>query len=220
MTEPLTGQELRILTWIEMYWHVHKEFPSVEAFKKEYPKIDYLKFLGKQSLQRALSNRGIEIAFDGAVCKNGLTDTQIAAILTVVNVADKRSFNMKLKTLGVTPTRWSGWMKDKKFKEFYTSTAGANFEEALPRVQDGLLRAAEQGIPSAVKLYMDLTGRTADNDPTIRNLKLAITKLIESVQNHVKDPEILRRIEADFMQISKNEEPEVHPAVRQIANTI
>lgn len=204
----LTGKELEAINFIEYYWHLNEQFPNLEAFKQEFPNFEFEEAIKKESFRTALSNRGIEIP-NGTLKQNntGLTDAQVAAVLTVVNTADRRSFNTKIKSLGITPTRWAGWMKDEKFKKFYHGTASSEFQDALPTVQKGLLKSAEEGSPAAVKLYMELTGRAVEAEPMIRNLKLAITRLVESIQIHVKDPEILRKIEADFALISKGEAP-------------
>jgi hypothetical protein len=89
-------------------------------------------------------------------------------------------------------------MKDPKFKEFVLSNSTKDFEESLHLAQQGLIRAIDRGETHAIKFYYELTGRHDSNTSSVGNIKVVLAQIIEAIQRHVKDPEVLRSISNDF----------------------
>lgn len=208
---PMTYPMLQGLRIIELNWHKHGKFMPPNDFDLEAA-------LDNPSFIRALANRGIslprsevQIKLDEALGipeHHNLTAQQTAAVLTVVNYSDKRSRNAKLKELGVSVSTWNGWLKDPKFNEYFMDLANKQFAQALPTAQEQLVRAMENGKVEAIKFYMDLQGKGPGSaDAQGHNVRMVLQKLIEVLQLHVQDPEVLGAIGIDFDRVLKGEAP-------------
>jgi len=192
---------LRGLSYIEQYWHSHGEF-------RMPPNFDWNKAYENESFRYGLKIRGITPPVGlrtGAPV--GLTDEQMAAILTVLDWEDKRTRARKLHDLGIKTSTWNGWMKDPEFRDYVMSLTVNQMQDALPVAHESLIKAMEKGSTEAIKFFMELTGRHTGDSATMQNVRMVITKLIESIQRHVKDPEVLANIQTDFELILRGGEP-------------
>jgi hypothetical protein len=201
--EPLTLDEIKLVNKVEQYWHIKREFPPEDFFDNKL-------ILNKPAFKRAMSMRGILMPSPD----NDLSSEQMAAILVITNYLDKRSQAAKLKSLGVTPQQWQGWLKDHKFKTYLHNISSSTFEDALPTAYEGLLKKVEAGDVNAVKFYMEVTGRYTEDAGQVQNLKIIVARLIEVIQRRVKDPELLRAISSDFNTVLTGGEAVVHEAVQ------
>lgn len=200
---PLSTEQLEVIAYIEEYWHRNSRFPPVGQIEKNYPEFDLVNSLTHETFRLALHNRGIKAPSVGDAV--GLTPEQVAAIVTVINIEDKRPRHVKLKELGITPARWAGWLKQVEFKEFLHDMSQTQFDDVLHIAHEGLLKAVDRGDTNAVKLYMELTGRHTPVTETQQNLKLILARVVESIQRHVKDPVLLQAIANDFELIMRGE---------------
>jgi hypothetical protein len=107
--------------------------------------------------------------------------------------------------LGVTLAQWNAWKKQKHFRDFLNSQLTDDFETSLDRALSGLLKGVDSGNPRSVELYMELTGRQPTENE--RNYRLAISRIVECVTRHVKDPNIIRAISEDFEKIERGLDP-------------
>lgn len=198
---PLTSAELEIINWVEYYWHRNSAFPPLNKFREKYgDKFSLEELVNKQSFRKAMTNRGISLPI-GAERPEELTEEQLAAIIAVTNFMDKRSQYSKLKSLGISTTKWNGWLKNKDFKEYLHKLSASNFTDSIHVVQEGLLKKAETGDVNAVRFYYELTGRYSGQDSELENLKVVLARLGEILQIHIKDPELLRLIANDFQAV-------------------
>lgn len=195
----MTNWMLQGLCKIEQDWHRYREFRIPNGF-------DIEEAYANESFRYGLKVRGITppvgLRAGGPV---GLTEEQTAAILTVLNWEDKRSRARKLQELGIKTATWNGWMKQPEFRDYVLQLTNSQIHDALPVAHESLLKAMQDGKTEAIKFYMELTGRDTNN--TLENVKLIITRLIESIQRNVKDPAVLERIQQDFEMILKGENP-------------
>lgn len=207
---PLTLEQLRFVNWAEQYWNLHKKFPPVGTYKAKYPSID----LSDDLVQLALSNRGIILPM-GEEVPSELTSEQVAAVSLILDYGDKRSHNVKLRSLGITPTKWHGWLKNEIFKNYLHSLSANGLEDALHVAHTGLLNATERGDVSAIKYYMELTGRFTEEAGQNQNFKVMVHRLGEAIQRHVKDPEVINMIAADFEIIMQGKVPNSVPVLNR-----
>lgn len=209
--KPMTTEMLEGLRVIELNWHDKSKFIPPVGFK-------LYEALQNDSFRRALTNRGIRLPKGGAeeeedslslpVDLTSITQQQTAAVLTVVNFNDKRTRNVKLRDLGISVTTWNGWMKDPAFKNFYFNQATQQFGDALPAAQEALVRAMEAGKVEGIKYYMELMGKgPASTESSGHNVRMVIQKLVEVLQLHVQDPDVLGAIGLDFDRVLKGEIP-------------
>jgi len=198
---PLSPLELEIVNWVEYYWHRNSEFPPLKNFIDKFGKdFSLQKLVDKQAFRNAMKNRGIALPL-GAETPEELTSEQLAAILTVTDYLDKRTQASKLKSVGVSTTKWNGWLKNPAFKEYLHSVSSAGFTDALHTAQEGLLKRVEAGDVNAIKFYMEATGRYSGESGQLENIKVVLAKLGEILQIHIKDPELLRAIATDFQTV-------------------
>lgn len=221
--EPMTPEQIRVVNYIEQHWHGSDTFPPVGRIKQRFPDLDLDATLKHETFRYALTMRGIDAPVGvvdnnySMIAPDELTKEQLAAITVMLNFNDTRSRTAKLKDLGISATQWAGWMKNKAFKEYVHDLSANNFQDALNVAHEGLLKSVDRGDTNAVKLYMELTGRYTAESTQMGNIKMVLAKLVESIQRHVTDPEVLRAIERDFEATLQGKPVEVP---RQLDRTI
>lgn len=210
----------KTVPWIESFWHAHKRFPSDSELLTQFnfggvaagaaggkAELDLLQRLKlTKEFRAALKVRGIEgwnpLDSSGAqLDASALTPEQIATISVLANIADTRPMNVKLVALGVTPEQLNGWMSDPTFNRSLAARADETLGNIYPEAVNSLNRRVKQGNTTALKFYFELTGRA--QTPEQINLRLAMQHLIESVQKHVKDPDVLQAIARDFQAVQQ-----------------
>lgn len=204
----LTVRDRNVLSWIETTYHTTHHFPTALQIQASWPKtfptvpdVDF--WLTQPPVKQALSNRGLSSSKSEAPSQ--LSEAQAAALLVVANLSDRRSLQAKLKSLGLTLTQWNAWKKQPKFREFLHSQLTDDFETSLDRALSGLLRSVDSGNPRSIELYMELTGRQPTENE--RNYKLAISRIVECITRHVKDPRTRQLIAEDFDKIERGIDP-------------
>lgn len=165
-------------------------------------------FVHEPAFRLALLKRGLPDP--KTVNDNGiqfrLSERQLAAI-TVISSAgmDRRPYLTRLAEFipPVAPEELANWKKQPVFRERLQSEVDAAFYNAntdatmnltrLISAPDGELNNVNL---SAIKFYYEITGRA--EAPETQNLKAALQATIESVQKHVKDPELLKSISEEI----------------------
>lgn len=195
-------KDMKVLVWIEQYHLRVGEFPNRELLSRQFPDFDLEANLKNEVFLNALKNRGIKLPSSD----DNLSNEQVAAIAAVANfVADGRSLRAKLKDLGISPTKWQGWMRQKEFKTFLHDLTGNNFKDSLHVAQEGLLRSVERGNTDAIKFYLEATGQY--QSPETQNIKIILSRIMEAITINVKDPDVVRAIAADFERIMTGQPP-------------
>lgn len=204
---PMTFEQLKAVNWIEEWWLRKHEFPPVGPMKDFLPNFDLKEALKNEVFLAALSNRGIKLP-QADTSPQQLTNEQLAGIAVMSNFRDTRSPTAKLKSIGVSWTKWHGWMRDKYFKEYLQDLCAVNFEDSLDVAQRGILTAVEKGSVEAAKFYLEITGRYTPQSQEVANIKLVLARILEAIQIHVKDQNTLRAISSDFEKILQGGVPE------------
>lgn len=200
---PLTALQQRVIGWINERWMAGLGFPSDNLVYKRFPEFDLKESLQHDIFLKALHNRGIILPS----VHDELTNEQLAAISVVCNFADQRSRSAKLRSLGITATKWQGWMKNKSFKKYLHDLSATNFQDNVHVAHEGLLKAVDRGSVDAIRFYLESTGRYTQSSAESQNIKIILARVIESIQKHVKDPNVLRAIAQDFELIMAGKAP-------------
>lgn len=215
----LTANEQTALHYIESFWFEHRRFPTDDNLPENF---DLKHSLSKEPFRRALFERGItppRKRLNKSKAAPELTEEQMAAIIAVINHADKRSIRSKLETMGLTLTQWQGWLRNPTFRDKLHTVSTENFEDAIHHAHTGLVTAMDRGEVNAIKLYLELSGRQKDTDPTLKNFKMVVGRIIESLQFRLRDyPELMQYIQADMELIFEGRQPDY--SVKAIAETI
>jgi hypothetical protein len=132
----------------------------------------------------------------------GLTSRQIAAAAVMLNLTDRRSDEKKLRDIGVSTEEFSTWMQNNEFAEYMRQRSELLVSNSIHEAHMGLLRGVRQGNTASIKLYYELTGRYNPNEENQVNIRLLIGKMLEVIQAHVKDPNVLNALAVDFSQLA------------------
>lgn len=218
MGTKLTPLKWDIICFAEQYWRANKCFPSFGEFAAEFNMTQHeaMGELRDETIRKHLAARGIDWDQETPTETSAnsrrtgrakrLSDIQVAAVSTILNPADRRSVNSKLESLGIPASTYQGWKKSKLFMDYMTQQGEELFGENMPEVHNALTTRAIEGDTRAIKQLYEVSGRyrPGQND-NLNNVKMMIIKLVEVVQSHVTDPEVLQKIAADFHRITENE---------------
>jgi hypothetical protein len=189
-------KEKNFISYCERFYFLEdRGFPTPEqaALALSYSVSEIHFFLQNRTVQEALESRGLNWHVAEKQSKN-LSPTQVACAITVMNFADIRSNERKLSDLGVLPQQWQAWLNDPIFKSYLNSVADRNLENIRPEAITEFIKLVRQGDFQALKYYFEVTGEFSQNNQQILNLQVVIQRIIEAVQEEVKDAAILGRI--------------------------
>lgn len=192
----LTPLHRNLLNFIEHYWYQNQCYPSTPALAR-WAKDTDITFKAMRDLEFELSNYLGQRGITQRDQTSRLTDIQLASANLILNVMDRRSQLNKLKSLGVTPTQWQGWLKQKAFADYLKNRTGEMFEENLHMAHLGLMKSVEDGNATSLKLFYEMTGVYRSDSP-VANVQVILAQIIEVIQREVPDAEIQRRIAAGF----------------------
>ena len=151
--------------------------------------------LSTPEAQKMLTARGIS-----PESQSFLLPEQIAAANVMLDYADSRSQAQKLRALGVTSAKWTGWLADPIFSRYYKSRAESLLDQAgVGEAHTALLKQVTKGNVQAIKLAYEVTGRHRDS--TSLNVEFFLQRVIEIIQLHEKDPLVLSKIAEDFKHL-------------------
>lgn len=206
-----------IITFCEEFWRANKFFPSIQEIVKgvDQPETQVNIWLNDEVTKKHLDARGINPRKrqltnkekEGPLRQRGvnrLSDRQLAAIVTILNPADNRVPEQKLKSLGISVATYNGWKKNEHFVNFMAQQAEELYGEYMPEIANSLITNAVNGDFKSQKFLYEVTGRyrPAENNQEIADVKFLIIRLIEVIQKHVKDPLVIQAIAEEVKQIT------------------
>lgn len=207
----LTKVEKELVNFYELQWHLRHHIPTAQEvashLKIDYSSVRY--YLKRPPVQTALKKRGVKWE---QTSQEDLTPEQVATAIVMSNFADTRPNDVKLDQLGVNPSEYYAWLNDPQFKNMVENLADQNIKNIKPTAIGELTKKINQGDWNAVKYYLDVTGALNNDAPQSEQL---IKMLVEIIQRHIKDPEIISAIAQDFKLASANRTLEViaHPQI-------
>lgn len=188
----------RFMPWVESYWHEHKHYPSSSDFVGRFgftaEQVSLLN--GSKFWLQALDRRGIARPDRNT---DFLSAKQVAAIAIITNFQDTRNPVARLAQIDVTEEELNGWYSNPAFKAELSRRAEDVFENIAPDATVELARAIKRGNFQAIKFYYEITGQASS--PEVVNMKKVIQILVETVQEHVKDPAVLQAISAKIEMV-------------------
>lgn len=192
------------INFIERYHSVAGVLPPDDAI------IEYLKITkGHQNINsvsmiilreneffiRSMNSRGIPLS-------DTLTSRQMAAASIMLNLVDRRSDEKKLRDLGISTEEWATWMQNNNFASYMRDRSEALVANSLHEAHMGLMRGVRQGSTSAISLYYKLSGRYDPDQENQVNVRMLIGRILEAIQKHVQDPEVLNRLAVEMSQLA------------------
>ncbi len=191
----LTAKEHKLIDYYELKWHLGSAVPTVtevaEYLKTTVTEVNY--FLTRPKVKQALDKRGVPWRKNS---RENLSPEQIAAAMTVMNFIDTRSIEAKLDQLGIEPATYYAWQKDPQFKNLLAELSDINLGNIRPTAIAEFGKKVTEGDWRAIRYYMDASGELTNNDMPASEVMLRM--LIEIIQKHVKDPQIISAIARDI----------------------
>src|SRR5678815_650035 len=224
----LDDWDRQLLNYIEQYWFTNPGyFPSEKALTN-WGKIggfdlQQIKLRIAEKVEPYLKYRGIRKednkTIQGIISSQLLDARQIAAANLILNYADKRTTDAKLKALGVSPTEWYGWQRQASFGNYLAQRTSDLLEDNKHEANLGLLRAASRGDTNALKLFYQMTGQVkTEETEQYQNLKVVMARFFEMLQLKIKDRELLADI-ADSFEAMINGSNAVERVLESIGET-
>lgn len=213
----ISKDEQRLVDYYELQWAFRHHVPTIEEsatqLKLKQTEVNY--FLTRTPVVKALNSRGIPWEQHS---QSELTATQVAAAVTMMNFTDTRDNDTKLDQLGVNPTQYYAWLNDPQFKNLIDNLADQNLKNIRPTAIGEFTKLINKGDWNAIKYYLDVTGTvTSNNAPQGEQL---LKVIVEIIQRHVKDPEIIIAIAQDVKLASANRTLEVATTPPQITSSV
>lgn len=191
--------------FIERYHSVAGLFPEdsdiIEYLKinkgfTELNSVSIINLKENEFFLKSMEARGIPVD------NSSLTARQMAAASLMLNLTDRRSDEKKLRDLGISTEEWTTWMQNKNFAKYMQDRSEALIANSLHEAHMGLMRGVRQGNTSAIGLYYKMTGRYDPDQENQVNVRLLIGRILEAIQKHVRDPEVLNRLAVEMSQLA------------------
>jgi hypothetical protein len=183
----------------DAYWRWWREKGSVPreiviATENRWDITDVHNIVSRPEFVRKMRRRGIEITDDWQ-----LSSEQWRAICHVTDTSKKGSIQTKLRDIGIPWELWRSWNVNPVFRENYEALANEILQHSLSDINAGLVKRATSGDVNAIKFFYELTGRyrPGQNDAN-QNVMSVLVQVVEIIQKHVRDPEVLNKIAMDF----------------------
>lgn len=187
----------KAMPWFETFWHKYHRYPKPDEIMGHFKfTLEQIQLLNIAPFWvKSCERRGIRLPD-----KQSLSVEQVAAISLITNFSDRRSIPAKCAALGITEEQLNGWYADAEFQRELAIRAESSFDHSFPEVQASFIKQIQKGNFQAIKFYYEITGRAVT--PEQQNLKIALLKIQEAVQKHVKDPEVLAAIAAELRPVA------------------
>jgi hypothetical protein len=207
-TEPqLSSLDLKLVDLLEQYWLIHGKVPTVAQIEEMGIDGTYFKkCMVKGAFRHQLITRGvgIENPDDPKLTDWALDGKQLAAANIMLDLLDNRSRKRKLSDLGISTQEYQAWLRDPAFKAYLVQRSENLLKDNLHEAHAALLDRVRMGDSGAIKLYYELTGRyvpAAARAGSIDPMEL-ITRVLEAVQTHVRDPKVLDALATDLISVA------------------
>lgn len=201
MTHVMSADQWQVLCEVEKHWLKKNELLDLTklAAKLHLNPVELVEALSSPLLKQSFEARGIPLYTD---TDQDLTPVQVACINLILNVADRRTLKDKLNSLGVKPSTYYGWKKQKHFADVLRDQGEKLFGNNQAEVHAALTKAALEGDTNAIKYWNQLSGRF-DPSKTVEgvNVRYVMQALLEVIQTHVHDEDTLRAISDGFMAV-------------------
>jgi len=180
--------------FIETYVNQIGSLPSIDRVKNEFPELTL------KQIEADLKIAAVKLKAKGYALTNKdyLSPEQLAVANSILNLADKRSLTKKLQDFQVSPAKYANWKKNPSFNAYLRERSEQLLGDSIADVHLALIDSATSGDVQAIKLLYEVTGRHTQNSKQEINVQQMLVGVIEAIQVHVRDPDILRAIANDI----------------------
>lgn len=180
--------------FVETYVNQMGKLPSIERIKNEFPELP------SRQVEADLKMAAVKLQAKGyaLASRDYLTPEQLAVANSILNLADKRSITKKLQDFGVSAAKYGNWKKNPSFNSYLRERSEQLLGDSIADVHLALIDSATSGDVQAIKLLYEITGRHTQNSKQEVNVQMMLVGVLEAVQKHVRDPEILKAIASEI----------------------
>lgn len=204
----LTPQADALIDYIEQAYLLRGVIPSLEATQEYLDKFrgitlslsELTELVESQEVKDAFGRRGIDT--NANVPGYGLTPDQLAAANLLLDFSDRRSSKVKLESLGLTTAKYQAWLRNPNFQAYTKERAENLLGDVTHEAHSALVKNMEKGDLRSIQLYYEMTGRWSSKTVGDLNVEFLMIKILETIQRHVKDPEMLRAIAGDLSSLN------------------
>lgn len=205
-------EQIDFICAVEQLWWETGSLPTSEAISGLIG-VSVASVTGYWALphvRTSLLKRGVELE---PKINGVLSIQQLDAVNTLLNPHDKRSLREKLSEVGVAPQKYQLWLRDAGFQAYITKRVEAMWGGTEAEAYLTLMNAVRGGSLEATKLFFEMRGIYNPRLQIDVNVDSVLSKVVEIITRHVRDPETLSAIAADLDLISTGG---IGPATPQI----
>jgi hypothetical protein len=201
---PLNDKQWELVNFTEQEYLSHGSIPTADRISSlGLAEPDYWrKFLSNQDVRNSLLARGIPLSHLGGGNKGVLTEEQLTAANTMLDLRDNRSQKKKLADLGVPTQKWEAWLRDPGFSNYLRARAEGILGDNQHEAATALLDRVRSGDTNAIKFYYEITGRHVQNRNDSVNVPALLMRVMEIIQKHVDDAEKMSAIADEFLTLA------------------
>jgi hypothetical protein len=213
----LTKEQYQLLLYMEQYYWRRGGIPSYQQMVAEGTEVGedfYFECWNNRRFVDGLRARGLPehllVTESAADALNGkvLTEQQMTVANVLMDTLDKRSRIKKLTEMGVSTQQYSGWLKDPVYRNYCLERAESLLHENQSVAHMALIERVHQGDLGAIKYFNALTNRYAEKSSADVQVNVnnnygsdTVIQIVEIIQTHVKDPEVLQLIANDILAL-------------------
>lgn len=217
---PLTPKDHKLLAYIEQEYLKHGAVPTKDRCIERLvtDKLHYERCIKNPDFRHAMVMRGITLrgfSESSAIEDVVLTEEQLVAANTMLDLRDNRSQSKKLRELGVSTTKWEGWLRDPAFQNYIRTRAENLLPDNMHESHLALLDRVRSGDINAIKYFNEITGRYVPNASDKADVNAVLMMVLEVIQRHVKDPDALVAISDDMVAIGRKVNPQQQATITQ-----
>lgn len=202
----LSEQQVQFVSLVEQRFWETGSVPTAEKIVEELKisETSVKKYWQDSMVREVLVSRGVSLLEGDS---DLLTAQQLHLANLLMNLHDKRTVREKCADCDVSTHTYNAWMRTPAFQGYMRKRAEAMFSGAESDAYLSMITAMRSGDQSAVKLYFEMRGIYNPKVQVDVNVNLMLTKVIEIIQNRVKDPATLMLIAQDFEELETGERP-------------
>lgn len=200
----LSDAEHDFLNFIEQEYLLNGGVPTAHSCVERdvVSEAFYRKCFRKADFRHALVVRGIMLRGLDGPDAGKLSEQQLVVANTLLDLGDNRSRKKKLNELGVSTTVYEAWLRDPVFQNYLRTRSESLLGDNLHEAHLALVDRVRSGDVPAIKYFNEITGRYNPNIGDKADVNSVIMMIVEVIQRHVTDPQVLRELADDITLIA------------------
>lgn len=189
----LNEEDIRVVAYLEqLFWETGLLATNERVSLDLNISIDKVKKCWKNpDFRQSLIARGLDLNVDKS--SRALEPRQVMAANIILNTYDRRSVREKLELVNVTPQQFAAWKRQPPFQAYLQTRSEEMLKAAGADANVGLVKSVESGDLTAIKFWMELTGKYNPKLDVNINVEGLLARVVDVVARHVT-PEVMEAI--------------------------